>query len=86
MRNRGRPPSPHPTACSGHGSLVGDKCVCSTPLPAEDAPGWVGDKCATPVHRLSLDGKDVQDICGAGQTCNAVTPTEPVCFSVGIEE
>ncbi|GIL82714.1 hypothetical protein Vretifemale_11557 [Volvox reticuliferus] len=71
-------------ACSEHGSIVDGKCVCNTPLPVDDSPGWVGNKCAIRVHHLTLDGKDVQETCGNGHICNVVTPTEPVCFSAGI--
>ncbi|GLI67411.1 hypothetical protein VaNZ11_011606 [Volvox africanus] len=71
-------------ACSNHGAIVDGKCVCNTPLPVDDSSGWVGDKCAIRVHRLTLEGKDVQETCEKGHICNVVTPTEPVCFSADI--
>jgi hypothetical protein len=66
-----------PTECSGHGQLVDGVCRCSSPLPAADGPGWVGDQCSTPVHALSLTGADVLESCEtAGASC--------VCFATSL--
>ncbi|KXZ54910.1 MTA4 protein [Gonium pectorale] len=72
--------------CSSHGKLVDGKCACDAPLPVDAEPGWVGDTCSVPVHRLFLNAQDVQETCGEGRVCNVVAPNEPVCFSTSIAE